>query len=133
MDNTDNAYEAGLGFAVSLKKEGDFIGKEACIRFKEEGKRTRRLAQVLLKDPEPFLFHAEVVHRNGKPVGYVRSGSYGFTLGGAVGLFMIEAGEPINKSYMADNKWEVEIAGKIYPAEVSLRPFYDPKMERIKA
>jgi len=133
MDNTDNAYEAGLGFAVNLKKEGDFIGKEACIRIKEEGKRTRRLAQVLVKDPEPFLFHAEVVRRNGKPVGYVRSGSYGFTLGGAVGLFMIEADEPINKDYMADSKWDVEIAGKIYPAEVSLRPFYDPKMERIKA
>ncbi len=46
---------------------------------------------------------------------------------------MIEAGEPINKSYMANSKWEVEIAGKIYPAEVSLRPFYDPNMERIKA
>ncbi|MFC2168398.1 FAD-dependent oxidoreductase [Acidobacteriota bacterium] len=133
MDNTDNAYEAGLGFAVNLKKEGDFIGKEACIRIKEEGKRTRRLAQVLIKDPEPFLFHAEVVHRNGKPVGYVRSGSYGFTLGGAVGLFMIEGDEPINKDYMANSKWDVEIAGKIYPAEVSLRPFYDPKMERIKA
>jgi len=46
---------------------------------------------------------------------------------------MIEADEPIKKDYMADSKWDVEIAGKIYPAEVSLRPFYDPKMERIKA
>ena len=133
IDNTDNAYEVGLGFAVNLKKEGDFIGKKACIKIKEEGNKTRRLAQVLVKDPEPFLFHAEVVRRNGKPVGYVRSGSYGFTLGGAVGLFMIEAGEPINKGYIASGKWEVEIAGKIYPAEVSLRPFYDPKMEKIKA
>lgn len=133
IDNTDNAYEVGLGFAVNLKKESDFIGKSACIKFKEEGKKHRRLAQVLVNDPEPFLFHSEVVSRNGKQVGYVRSGSYGFTLGGAVGLFMIEAGEPINKAYIADGKWEVEIAGKIYPAEVSLRPFYDPKMERIKA
>jgi len=133
IDNTDNPYEAGFGFAVDLEKKGDFIGKAACIKFKEEGDKTRRLAQVLVKDPEPFLFHAEVIKRNGKAVGYVRAGSYGFTLGGSVGLFMIEAGEPINKSYIKDAKWEVEIAGKNYPAEVSLRPFYDPKMERIKA
>ena len=39
-----------------------------------------------------MLFHAEVVRRNGKPVGYVRAASYGFTLGGAVGLAMIEGG-----------------------------------------
>jgi 4-methylaminobutanoate oxidase (formaldehyde-forming) len=74
-----------------------------------------------------------VVKRNGKNVGYVRAGSYGFSLGGAVGLFMIEAGEPINDDYITSGKWEIEIAGKIYPAEVSLRPFYDPQMKRIKA
>ena len=53
-----------------------------------------------MKDPEPLLFHAEVVRRNGKPVGYVRAGSYGHTLGGAVGLVMIEAGEPVNAAYL---------------------------------
>ena len=61
---------------------------------------TRRLAQVLVKDPEPMLFHAEIVLRNGKPVGYIRAGSYGHTLGGAVGLAMIEAGEPIDAAWL---------------------------------
>jgi 4-methylaminobutanoate oxidase (formaldehyde-forming) len=86
-----------------------------------------------VKDPEPLMYHAEIVLRNGVPVGDVRAASYGFTLGGAVGLAMIEAGEPVNKGYLQDATWEVEIAGKIYPAEVSLRPMYDPKMDRIKA
>ena len=80
-----------------------------------------------------MLFHAEVVRRNGKPIGYVRAGSYGHTLGGAVGLFMIEAGEPINAAYVKDAKWEIDIAGKLYPAEVSLRPLYDPEMAKIKS
>ena len=93
---------------------------------------TRRLAQVLVKDSNPLLFHAEIVRRDGVAVGYVRAGSYGFSLGGAVGLFMIEAGEPVNGDYIAKGKWEVEIAGNIYPAEVSLRPFYDPEMKKIK-
>jgi len=34
---------------------------------------------------------------------------------------------------VSSGKWEVDIAGKIYPAVVSLKPMYDPKMERIKA
>ena len=77
--------------------------------------------------------HSEVVYRNGKAVGYVRAASYGHTLGGAVALFMIEAGEPINKEYMANSTWEVEIGNEMYPAEVSLAPMYDPKNEKIKA
>ena len=88
---------------------------------------------MLVKDPEPLLYHAEIVYRNNKAVGYVRAASYGHTLGGAVGLAMIEAGEPLNKVYIQDGEWEIDIAGTRYPAEVSIRPMYDPKMERIKA
>src|SRR5262245_5254723 len=132
IDNTDNAFETGLGFFVDLNKP-DFIGRDAALKQKAAGPLTRRLAQVLVKDPEPLLFHAEVVRRNGKPIGYVRAGSYGHTLGGAVGLFMIEAGEPINAAFIRDAKWEIDIAGRLYPAEVSLRPLYDPEMARIKS
>ena len=133
MDNTDDPYEVGLGFTVKLEKPGGFIGKDACVRKKAQGNPTRRLAQVLVKDPAPLLFHAEVVTRNGKPVGYVRSGSYGYTLGGAVGLFMVEADEPVDQAYIETGKWEIDIAGSIYPAVVSLSPLYDPTMEKIKA
>ncbi|OVE81354.1 oxidoreductase [bacterium K02(2017)] len=132
IDNTDDPFETGLGFAVDLNKE-NFIGKEIAVKKKAEAPFSRRLAQVLVKDPEPFLLHAEVVKRNGKPVGYVRAASYGHTLGGSVGLFMLEAGEPIKKGYIGEATWEVEIAGKTYPAKVSFRPMYDPKMEKIKS
>lgn len=132
MDNTDDPFEVGLGYFIDLKKPGGFIGQAAAARKRAQGPMTRRLAQVLVKDPKPLLFHAEVVKRNGLPVGYVRAGSYGFSLGGAVGLFMLEAGEPITAAYIAQGKWEVEIAGVMYPAEVSLRPFFDPEMKKIK-
>lgn len=131
IDNTDNAFEAGLGFAVDLKKP-DFIGREAALKQKAAPMQ-RRLAQVLVKDPEPLLFHAEVVLRDGQAVGYVRAGSYGHTLGGALGLAMIEAGEPLTPAWLNAGRWEVDIAGKRYPAEVSLKPLYDPGMKRIKA
>ena len=65
-------------------------------------------------------------------MGYVRAASYGFTLGGAVGLSMVEAGEPIDQSYLEGGEWEVEIAGKSYPALASIRPLYDPEMKRVR-
>lgn len=133
IDNTDSVLEAGLGFAVDLKKPGGFLGREAVLAKKAEGPPRRRIVQILVKDPEPQMFHAEVVKRDGKVVGYVRAASYGFTVGGAVGLVMIEAGEPIDQAYLDRGTWEVDIAGKAYPAVASIRPLYDPEMKRVKA
>jgi 4-methylaminobutanoate oxidase (formaldehyde-forming) len=132
IDNTDSVLEAGLGFAVDMKKEGGFLGKEAVLAKKAEGPLKRRVLQVLVKDPEPMMFHAEIVHRDGKPVGYVRAASYGHTLGGAVGLVMVEAGEPIDAKYIESGTWEVEIAGKKYAAAASMKPLYDPDNKKIK-
>jgi glycine cleavage system aminomethyltransferase T len=83
-------------------------------------------------DPEPLMFHAEVVRRNGNPAGYIRSASYGFTLGGAVGLAMIDADEPIDLAYLDSAEWTVQIGTSSYPAVTSLRPMYDPENKRIK-
>jgi 4-methylaminobutanoate oxidase (formaldehyde-forming) len=132
IDNTDNAFEAGLGYFLDFRKPGGFIGREAALAQKASGPLTRRLLQVLVQDPEPLMFHGEIVYRNGRPVGYVRSASYGHTLGGAVGLTMIEAGEPIDPRYVEAGTWEVEIAGKKSPARASIKPLYDPEMKRIK-
>lgn len=137
IDNTDDPLEAGLGFAADFKKPGGFLGKDALLAKKAKGPLTRRLLQVLVKDPEPLMFHAEVVHRNGREVGYVRAASYGHTLGGAVGLAMIDTArggvaEPLDQAWIDKGTWEVDIAGKKYPAIASLQPLYDPKSERVK-
>jgi len=133
IDNTDSVIEAGLGFALDLKKPGGFLGKEAVLAKKNAGPLVRRIVQILLKDPEPLMFHAEIVKRNGKALGYIRAASYGFTIGGAVGLAMIDAGVPIDQKYLDAGTWEVEIAGKSYPAVASIRPLYDAANEKVKA
>jgi len=73
----------------------------------------------------------------------VRAASYGHTLGGAVGLAMIEPGtrpalglpQPVavDAAYLESGCWEVEIARERFPAKVSMRPLYDPTMVRIKS
>ena len=130
IDNTDSVLEAGLGFAVALDKP--FIGRDAVLALKESGPLHRRLAQVRVLDPEPLMFHGEVVYRDGVPVGYVRAASYGHTLGGAVGLAMIDPGEPVTPEFIASGTWEVDIAGVRHAAVASLKPMYDPGNERIR-
>jgi len=134
IDNTDQVFEAGLGFAVDLTPGRRFVGRDAVEAARAAGAPTRRLAQVLLTDPEPLLWHAEVVHRAGVPVGYLRSASYGWTLGGAVGLAMIEgAGEPVTQAWLDAEPLEVDVAGRRYPARASLRPLYDPTSARVRS
>ena len=132
IDNTDSVLDAGLGFAVDLKKPNGFFGKDAVLAHKAKGPLTKRLLQILVKDPEPLLFHAEIVHRNGAPVGYVRAASYGHTIGGAVGLAMIDAGGPLDAKWIEAGTWEVDIAGTKYPAIASLKPLFDPENKKIK-
>lgn len=134
LDNTDDPYETGLGFAIDLKKPAGFLGKDALLARKARGPLKRRLVQVLVNDPAPLLFHAEVLLRDDVPVGYVRAASYGHTLGGAVGLAMVEPKqvEVVDAAYLEAGRWEIEIAGRRYPAKVSLKPLYDPKAERTR-
>ncbi len=132
IDNTDHVIEAGLGFAVDLDKPL-FVGKEAVAAFKAAGVPHRRLVQVRLTDPDPMLHHGELVLRDGEIVGYVRAASYGWTLGGAVGLAMLDAGEPLTADWLKAGTWTVDVAGTEHDAVVSLRPMYDPTNERIKA
>ena len=62
----------------------------------------------------------------------MRAGAYGFTLGASVGLGLVESDEFITSEQLKTDVWEIEIADVRYQAMASLRPLYDPKMERIK-
>ncbi len=133
IDNTDTVLEAGLGFAVAVDKPGGFVGRDAVAAQRAAGTSPKRLVQVLLADPEPLLFHAEILRRDGTEVGYLRSASYGWTLGGAVGLAMVDGGgAPVGQAWLDSGEWSVQIGDRIVPAQVSLRPRYDPAGERIR-
>ncbi len=133
IDNTDTVLEAGLGFAVALDKPGGFLGRDAVAAQKAAGPLRKRLVQLLVDDREPLMVHAEVLRRDGVALGYVRAASYGHTLGGAVGLAMIEADEPIDAAWIGAGSWTVEIVDREWPCTVSLRPLFDPTNEKVKS
>jgi 4-methylaminobutanoate oxidase (formaldehyde-forming) len=131
MDITDSPLEVGLRRFIDFDKPGGFIGKEALLEEKKAGLPKSRLVQFLLDDPEPLLYGAEPILRDGIWVGDVQTGSYGHTLGGAVGLGNVENEEGVSVDFIRSGKFEIEIASKLYSAKASLRPLYDPKGERV--
>ncbi|MCK5317697.1 MAG: aminomethyltransferase family protein, partial [Anaerolineales bacterium] len=132
IDNTDTPLEVGLGYFVDFDKPGGFIGRDALLRLKESGYRYR-MPQFLLEDPEPLLYFGEIIYRNGEHVGHIMAGSYGHTLGASVGVGPVENnGETVSVEFIKSGSYEIDIAGVRYPAKTSLRPMYDPKLERVR-
>jgi 4-methylaminobutanoate oxidase (formaldehyde-forming) len=131
ITDEDTPLEAGLGFAVAWDKEGGFIGRDALLRQKEQGV-DRRLVQFALDADAPQLFHNEPIWRDGRLAGFLTSGMHGHTLGRPLGMGYVSGDARIDAEFISSGTYEIEIAGRRYPATASLRPFYDPKSERIR-
>jgi 4-methylaminobutanoate oxidase (formaldehyde-forming) len=122
----DNPYEAGLGPFVKLDK-GDFMGREALIRVKQEGIK-RKLCALTLPGEAGVIYGNEPVHADGKVVGRVRSGGFGYTLGTNIALAYLPTEHARPGTQVA-----VEMFGAQVPALVQKEPLFDPKNERIKS
>lgn len=125
----DHVLEAGLGFAVQVNKP-NFIGRTAVLKKQDAGL-NKRLLQFKLNEKEPLLYHNEPIIRDGKISGYISSGNYGHTLGGAIGLGYIEC-ENETVDDLLRSSYEIEVAGSRIKAAASIRPMYDPKAERVR-
>ncbi|MFF3614277.1 FAD-dependent oxidoreductase [Streptomyces sp. NPDC002580] len=125
VDMTDehNPYEAGVGFAVRMGKDG-FVGQEA-LRGLTRREPSRRLTPLLLDDPSAVVLGKEPVHVAGAPAGYVTSAAYGYTLGRCVAyawLPPLPTGTGVRVDYF----------GERLRATVAEEPLFDPKMNRIR-
>ncbi len=120
----DNPFEAGLGFAVKLDKQG-FTGREALLAA---GEPDRRLCCLVLADPRAVALGSEPVRVEGDAVGRVTSGGYGYSVERSIAYAYLptdraEPGQPV----------EVEIFGEPVPGEVAAEPLFDPAGERVRA
>ncbi|MDQ6872667.1 MAG: glycine cleavage system aminomethyltransferase GcvT [Gemmatimonadota bacterium] len=116
LDDTTTPLEASLGWLVKMKK-GDFVGRDALAKQKEEGLK-RKL--VGFTTPErSFPRHGYPVFAKGKPSGEVRSGTMSPTLGIPIGTAYV----PL-ESAAEGSPLEIEIRGKRVPAVVQKMPFY---------
>ena len=116
IDDTTTPLEAGLSWLVKFKK-GEFIGRDALLKQKEQGA-PRRLVGFTTSE-RSFPRHGYPVFVNGSPSGEVRSGTMSPTLGIPIGTAYVPPGSAAEGSAL-----EIEIRGKRIPATVVKMPFY---------
>jgi 4-methylaminobutanoate oxidase (formaldehyde-forming) len=133
IGDEDTPLEAGLGFAVAFDKPGGFIGRDALLRQREAGVPRRRLVQFKLEDDQKLLYHEEPIYRDGELIGSITSGMYGHRVEASLGMGYLREDGGVTKDFIDAGNYEIEIAWEKVPAKAQLAPFYDPKMERVKA
>jgi glycine cleavage system aminomethyltransferase T/glycine/D-amino acid oxidase-like deaminating enzyme len=123
----ETPYEAGLGFAVRLDKDVDFIGRDALVAAKEAGPR-KRLRCLVLGEPRAVALGNEPVRIDGQIVGRVTSGGYGFAVGQSIAYAYL----PPDRAAIR-TRGEVEVFGDWIGFEVAREPLYDPDGARIRS
>jgi aminomethyltransferase len=125
FDDQVDPFEAGIGFAVALANDEDFIGREALVERQEHPQ--RRLVGLELEGNE-VAGHGDEVYVGRRRVGVITSGTRSPTLRRSIALCRMSV-------QYADIGNEVEV-GKLdglqkrLPAQVVRFPFYDPEKSR---
>jgi sarcosine dehydrogenase len=123
--------EAGLGWAVKLRHNVPFLGREAIETQRDRGV-ARRLAGFTVDDPNIVLLGRETIYRDGKRCGWLSSGGWGYTVGTNIGFGYVRDEGGVSVDFVESGMYELEIATKRVPVRVHMAPLYDPKMTRTK-
>jgi aminomethyltransferase len=116
MDERRTPLEAGLAWITKLDK-GDFIGRDALVRQKEEGVHQRLAGFVCLE--RGFPRHGYPVHIDGEPAGEVTSGIVSPMLQKGIGMCYVPTA-----AARAGTRVDIVIRDREIPAEVVRPPFY---------
>jgi glycine cleavage system T protein len=123
----ETPYEGGLGFCVHLDK-GDFIGKDALVRQKQEGLKRKLCTLILDGDEFTQIYGGEAIYHDGKVVSRVRSGGFGFTLKKNI----LYAYLPIELAKIG-TRFELNLIEGRYQGDVTATVLFDPKGEHLRA
>ena len=117
--------EAGLSRFVALDK-GEFVGREAAVREREEGP-PRKLVTMVVDADDADVVGDEPVWHDGEVVGWVTSGGYAHTVerSVALGYVVTEVADP-------SAGLEIEIIGELRRASVQPAPLFDPEGTRMR-
>ncbi len=128
----DNPFQAGLGWAVKLKSNQPFIGREACETAAREPL-TKMLAGFTTEREDIVLLGRETILRNGEFAGYLTSGGYGYTLGRPIGYGYVRNSAGVTQDHVRSGTYELVVAKETVKAKVHLEPLYDPGNGRVKS
>jgi sarcosine dehydrogenase len=123
--------EAGLGWAVKLKRNTPFLGREA-LMAQAAKPLAKRLACFTVDDPAIVLLGRETIFRDGRQVGWLTGAGWGYTVAKNIGFGYVRNKEGIASDWLTAGRYELEVANERVPADLHLAPLYDPAMARIK-
>ena len=127
----DNPFEAGLGWAVKMKSNTDFIGRDASEAIAAAPLK-KFLAGFSLPDRDVVLVGRETILRNGEPAGYLTSAGFGYTVDRPIGYGYVRNAGGVDADYVRSGSFQLEVATEIVPCEVHLEALYDPQNLRVK-
>jgi sarcosine dehydrogenase len=128
----DSPFEAGLGWAVKLSRNIDFVGRKAIERKRSQPLK-KRLAGFTVDDPNIILLGRETILRDGEFAGYLSSGGFGYTIRKPIGYGYLRHMEGVDERWISKGTYELIVAGERVPAQVWMEPMYDPELVRVKS
>ncbi len=127
----ENQYEAGLKFAISYKKNIDFIGKESLLKIKDK-KNNKKFVMLVLNDSkpgEPLLLHDEPIYNDKGIIGRTTSGNFSFNFNKNLAFGYIKS--EFAKNDLAKDKLYIEVEKKKYSASIILKPLNNKDIRSI--
>jgi aminomethyltransferase len=109
--------EARLSFVVKFNK-GDFIGREALLKQKEEGVKRRRVGVLMLKKGIPRAGFG--IYKENKKIGYITSGTFSPLLKRGIGMAYVQIEHSEEETEVT-----IEIQQRKTKAKIVRFPFYD--------
>ncbi len=128
----DTPLHAGLGWAVKMKTNQPFLGREAIEKISQMPL-TKMLACFTTEREDIVLSGRETILRNGKFAGYLTSGGYGYTVANPIGFGYVRDAAGVTEDYLRDGNYLLVAANEIIKCNIHLEAVYDPKNERVKA
>ena len=129
----ENQYEAGLKFAISYKKNVDFIGKYALLKIRNQELK-KKLIILSLKNNKPgfpLLTHDEPILCDGKIIGRTTSGNYSFNYKKNMAFGYINSGLELNS--LTGKVFEIEVEKSKYECNLEKKPLHDPQNKLLKS
>jgi 4-methylaminobutanoate oxidase (formaldehyde-forming) len=128
----DNPFEAGLGWAVKLKSDIAFLGRDA-MEKQSNSRLKKKLACFVCDDPETVLLGRETILRNGEQVGYLTSGGFGHTIGKPIGFGYIRKADGLDEDFIRSGHYQLVVAQDRVACRVALGALHDPGNARVRA
>ena len=127
----ENQFQAGLSFAISFKKNSNFIGKNSLLKIKDK-KIDKRLMMFVLKEANPglpLILHNEPIYLDNKIIGRTTSGNYSFNFNKNLTFGYVNSGNTFD-SLKGKNIY-IEIEKSKFKAEIITKPLKNNNYKNI--